>query len=280
VTRLYDRPEVQAPESFPTGAAAAVLTARRLECCDQLVRSVSVWLLAVTPRTDAPWPRQRQIELVLRARQSMLGVVLLSRHELWMPAYAAARMLLEDAAVAHWLAVHPDLRVLEARWSEHLSAMRYGDIKAQRELGLEVDDVNAAWLVEQDEESVRRVAERHRFGAAHWTGKSVKDLVDGAAARSAPGRDDWAGRTHMLASTLRRMQPLISAGVHHSPAGSQNWYASANELFPDALRVASLAFGLHAAVALEDLAVERFGELQELINRQAENFVHAPAAKA
>ena len=153
---------MQAPESFPTGAAAAALTARRLKCCDELVRRVSEWLLPVTPRTDASWPRQRQIELVLRARQSMLGVVLLSRHELWMPAYATARMLLEDAAVAHWLAVHPDLRVLEACWSEHLSAMRYGDIKAQRELGLEVDHVNVAWLAEQDEETARRVAERHR----------------------------------------------------------------------------------------------------------------------
>ena len=76
------------------------------------------------------------------------------------------------------------------------------------------------------------------------------------------------------------MQPLISAGVHHSPAGSQNWYASADELLPDALRVAWVAFGLHSAVALEDLAAECCGELRELINRQAEGFVHAPAATA
>jgi hypothetical protein len=216
--------------------------------------------------------RQRQTELILRARQSILGVVLLSRHRLWIPTYATARMLLEDAAVAHWLAVHPDQEALEVRWNEHLSAIRYGDITVQRELGLEVDQMSAAWIAGQDEAAVRQVAERHRFGTSHWTGKSLKELVDGAAARGAPGREDWAARTRLLASALRRMQPLVSVGLHHSPAASQNWYAPAEQLLPDALRAAWLAFGLHAAVALEDLAANRFKDLQQLTNQQPEHF--------
>jgi hypothetical protein len=269
---------MQAPDGFPTGAAAAAVTARRLNACEELVGRVAEWLRPVATREDAPWLRQRQIELIIRARQSMLGVVLLSRQQLWVPTYAAARMLLEDAAVAHWLAVHPDLPALQVRWTEHLCALRYGDIEAQRQLGMEVDAVSSAWLAEHDEATVRRAAHRHRCGADHWTGKSVKALVDGAAARGAPGRHDWAGRTQLLVSTQLRMQPLVSSGVHHSPASSQNWYAPAGELLPDALRVAWLAFGLHAAVAFEDLAPARFEHLQDLFNRQAEHFWSGPPA--
>jgi hypothetical protein len=258
--------------AFPSGSAAAKLTAQRLTACDELVRSVSQWLLHVDTPQDAVWLRQRQTELILRARQSMLGLVLLARNGLWIPSYATARMLLEDAAVVHWLSVHPTLEALERRWDEHLVAARYGDIKAQRELGIDVDVVSAAWLAELDEEAVARTAKRHRDGASHWTGKSVAELAAGAAARTAPHRRGWARRTGILSATVGRMQGLVSTALHHSPAASQNWYSPSAELLPDGLRVGWLAFGLHAAVALEDLAPKRFDDLCELIQRQAEHF--------
>jgi hypothetical protein len=40
-------------------------------------------------------------------------------------------MLLEDAAVAHWLADHPNVEALKTKWDEHLDAARLGDYKAQ-----------------------------------------------------------------------------------------------------------------------------------------------------
>jgi hypothetical protein len=258
---------------FATGTQADALTGRRLRCCDELVARVFDWLGPVRTPQDAPWLRQRQVELVVRARQSMRGVSASSREGLWIPAYAMARMLLEDAAVAHWLAVHPDVPALERRWQEHLVAMRYGDIEAQRQLGLELDDVSAAWIASRDEAQIRAVAERYRYGASHWTGKSVTQLVAGASSRGAPAREDWIGRTTHLAAATRRMQTLLSVGVHHSPAGSQNWHAQPNELLPDALRVAWLAFALHSALALEDLAPTRFVDLQQLVSEQMQAFV-------
>lgn len=71
-------------------------------------------------------------------------------------------VLLEDAAVACWLAVHPDLEPLKTRWEEHLEANRYGDLKAQRGLGLDVDRASLAWEMQQDRERLEQVAARRR----------------------------------------------------------------------------------------------------------------------
>jgi hypothetical protein len=185
-------------------------------------------------------------------------------------------MLLEDSAVAHWLAVHPDLEALKARWSEHLDAAAFGDLKAQQELDLDIDPRTMTWHASKDPRYLDSVAQRHRDGTRHWTGKSIAELVSGAAARGAPERNNWVERTRQLVAANRRMQLIVNLGVHHSPAASQNWYAPPSEMLPDGLRVAWLVFGLHAALAVEDLAPERFGELRELLERQAAHFWMGP----
>lgn len=258
------------------GSEATQLTKQRLEACDELLRAVKSWVEGVTPLQDAPWLVQRQTELFVRAIQTADAIVLISRNDLWIPTYALARMLLEDSAVAHWLAVHPRLESLEVRWREHLDAAAFGDLKAQQELGLDIDPRTATWHASKDSEYLKGVAHRHRNGTNHWTGKSIAELVRGAAAQGAPRRNNWAERTRLLVAANRRMQLIVNLGVHHSPASSQNWYAPPSEMLPDGLRVAWLVFGLHAAVALEDLVPERFGELRELLERQAEHFWMGP----
>ncbi len=59
------------------------------------------WLGKVIPSQQDAWLVQRQTELIVRAIQSMQGNLLLAKAQLWIPTYALARMLLEDATVAH-----------------------------------------------------------------------------------------------------------------------------------------------------------------------------------
>ena len=66
---------------------------------------------------------------------------------------------------------------------------------------------------------------------------------------------------------------VMSLGLHHSPAASQNWYAPAEEMLPDPLRVAWLAFGLHVRLALEFFSPDRLDRLADLLERQAPAFV-------
>jgi hypothetical protein len=214
---------------------------------------------------------QRQTELILRAIQSMRGSVLLAGKGLWIPTYALARMLIEDAAVAHWLAVHPELNALETRWDEHLLAAHVGDIQTQQKLGLDLDPQTIRWQRDQDPVELARVGERYRFGRNHWTGKSPEKLA-AAAARTSPSRTDWDSRVRALEQATKRFAPLASLGIHHSPSASQNWYAHPSELLPDALRFAWRAFSLHAILALEELAPTHSDELSKLIERQAPRF--------
>jgi hypothetical protein len=271
----YD-PYMTSPES--DASEATQLTKQRLEACWELLRSVKSWIGDVTPSQDAQWLIQRQIELFVRAIQTMDGIILIASKQLWIPTYALARMLLEDSAVAHWLAVHPDLEALKARWSEHLDAAVFGDLKAQQELNLDIDPNTIIWHASKDQRYLDSVAHRHRDGTRHWTGKSITELIRGSAAQGAPGRNNWPERTHQLSTANRRMQLIVNLGVHHSPAASQNWYAPPSEMLPDGLRVAWLVFGLHAAVAMEDLVPARFGELRELLERQAAHFWMEPPA--
>jgi hypothetical protein len=78
-----------------------------------------------------------------------------------------------------------------------------------------------------------------------------------------------------LALVQKRMLVLMGLGLHHSPAASQNWYAPPHELLPDALRVAWLAFGLHAALAIELLAPDAFDALDSLLDHRQTAF-HTP----
>lgn len=273
---VSDRP------SGPQGASddPVKITEQRLAACDELLRAVGVWVGDYRPPRDASWLVGRQTELFVRAIQTMQGTVVVARQGLWVPAYALARLLLEDAAVAHWLAVHPHLAALETRWTEHLDAARFGDFKAQQELHLDIDSMTAAWVASSNLEYLKEVARRHRDGTSHWTGKSIAALLAGAAGRAAPDRNNWGDRARQLMSANRRMQLIVNLGVHHSPAASQNWYAPPSEMLPDGLRTAWLVFGLHAALAVEELVPERFADLQQLLERQAKHFWMGPPANA
>ncbi len=230
------------------------------------------WLGRVPTPEDRAWLEQRQIELVVRAMQTMQGGVLLARHRLWAQAAGLARMLLEDAAVAHWLADHPDVEALKVRWSEHLDAVRLADFKAQKALGFEVDKRTQEWHASQDAGYLDHISRRHRGGTAHWTGRSIAQLVEGAAGRGTSAREDWAERTQLLRATQQRMLMIVSLGVHHSPSASQNWYAPPDEMLPDPLRVAWLAFGLHARLGLEHFAPESVSDLEGVLHRQTPTF--------
>jgi hypothetical protein len=266
--------------SAPSQAANgdyARLTARRLQACEELLATVAAELGMVIPSQQAPWVLQRQTELILRAIQAMHGSVLLAKAQLWIPTYALSRVLLEGAAVAHWLAVHPEAAALEARWQEHLDAVRSGDFKTQQSLGLDIDVQTIEWQRAQDRAYLEHIGNRHRDGANHWTGKSVIELLAGAAAQGAPDREDWDGRTRLLSRATKRALPLANLGLHHSPAASQNWYAPPDELLPEALRFAWLAFALHATLAVEDLAPQQLGDLRALIDRQGQTFSTEPS---
>ncbi len=173
--------------------------------------------------------------------------------------------------------MHPDLAALETRWQEHLDAARFGDLKAQQTLGLDIYAETIEWQRTQDPVYLESVGKRHRDGARHWTGRSVAELTAGATARGAPDRTDWQGRTRMLNNAAKRALPLANLGLHHSPAASQNWYAPPSEMLPEALRFAWLAFWLHAALALENLTPQHLDELSELVERQAPYFSTEPA---
>jgi Family of unknown function (DUF5677) len=170
------------PES--DASEATQLTKQRLEACWELLRSVKSWIGDVTPSQDAQWLIRRQIELFVRAIQTMDGIILIASKQLWIPTYALARMLLEDSAVAHWLAVHPDLEALTARWSEHLDAAVFGDLKAQQELDLDIDPNTIIWHASKDQRYLDSVAHRHRDGTRHWTGKSITELIRRALSRA------------------------------------------------------------------------------------------------
>jgi hypothetical protein len=253
------------------------LTTRRLKACSELLEAVAAWMGEVMPSPQSPWLVQRQTELILRAIQGMQGGVLLAGRGLWLPTYALARMLIEDAAVAHWLAVHPDPDGLEARWRQHLLATHLSDIQTQEELGLELDPETTRWQREQDPVELGLISDPSKLARAHWTAKSPEKLATGAGARAAPSRTDWAARTRELARATTRFAPLANLGIHHSPSASQNWYAPASELLPDALRFAWRAFSLHAILALEDLAPAHVSELLDLMEHQAPEFSQPPA---
>jgi hypothetical protein len=255
-----------------------VLTARRLKACSELLDAVVGWLGEVGPSAQGPWLLQRQTELVLRSIQSMHGCTLLAGRGLWMPTYALARMLIEDAAVAHWLAVHPKLDVLQARWRRHLLATHLSDIETQEKLGLGLDAQTIRWHSEQDAAEFACITDPAKLARVHWTGKSSEKLAAGAAARAAPSRLDWDARALALAKATTRFAPLASLGIHHSPSSSQNWYAPASEMLPDALRFAWRAFSLHAILALEELAPAHLDGLARLIEDQATEFSQPPVA--
>jgi len=261
--------------SGPTDYQA--LTAGRLKASSELLGAVVGWLGEVVPSPQNPWLLQRQTELILRSIQSMQGGVLLAGHGLWIPTYALARMLIEDAAVAHWLAVHSEHDALEARWRRHLLATHLSDIETQEELGLTLDPGTIRWQSEQDAAELAGIADPGKLARAHWTGKSPEKLAAGAAARAAPSRADWDERARALARATTRFAPLASLGIHHSPSASQNWLAPASELLPDALRFAWHAFSLHAIVALEELAPTHLDDLARLIEDQAAEFSQPPA---
>jgi hypothetical protein len=255
-----------------TDRDCAYTTAQRLQACEELLSAAGGWLGAVVPSKQTPWLVQRQTELILRAIESMHGAVLVAKAQRWVPTYALARVLLEDAAVAHWLAVHADPVTLETRWQEHLDAARFGDFKTQQALELDIDAETIEWQLAQDPAYLEHVSNRHRDGANHWTGKSVTKLVAEASAQGAPARRDWDGRTRLLSRATSRVLRLANLGLHHSPAACQNWYAAPNELLPEALRFAWLAFSLHATLALEDLAPQHVDQLRALIDRQGHIF--------
>jgi hypothetical protein len=248
------------------------ISQRRLAACHELLTSAGDWLGPVETPQDRPWLEQRQIELIVRSLQTMQGVVMLADHRLWVPTYGLARMLLEDAAVSYWLVDHPDVDALRRRWTEHLDATRFGDLRTQEELGLEVDAEARAWHQDQDPDYLEQVAQRHRSGSNHWTGKALAELVAGAAGRGGSTREDWDARTAMLHSLCKRMNLAVSLALHHSPAGSQNWYAVPGELLGDSLKVAWLAFGLHLMLVLEDFAPQHWAALDELLARQRDDF--------
>jgi hypothetical protein len=202
----------------------------------------------------------------------MQGVVIVAAHRLWVPTFALARMLLEDTAVAYWLVNHPDVEALRTRWSEHLAATRFGDVRAQQELGLEVDADTTAWLRDQDHEYLDKAATRHRCGADHWSGKTITELAAGAAGRGGSTRDHWNDRTTSLQATCKRMHLIVKLGLHHSSAASQHWYADSRELLADPLRGAWVAFWLRLMVALEEFAPEHSDALDELLTRQRDLF--------
>jgi hypothetical protein len=255
------------------------LTARRLEACSELLEMVAGWLGEVVPSPQNPWLVQRQTELILRAIQSMHGSVLLAGQSLWIPTYALARMLIEDATVAHWLAVHPDQKALEKRWRRHLLATHLSDIQTQEELGLDLDPETIRWRKEQDAAELNSIDDPRKLARDHWTGKSLSELTSGAAARGAASRADWQARARALQRATARFAPLASLGVHHSPSASQNWYAPPSNLLPEALRIAWRAFSLHAILALEDLAPAHLDDLAELIDEQATEFWQPPAVQ-
>jgi hypothetical protein len=244
----------------------------RLAACRELLQAAKIWLGPVRTSQARPWLQQRQIELAVRSVQGMEAVALLATHRLWPPTYAVSRMLLEDAAVAHWLTDHSDVDALRAKWAEHLDASKLGDYKAQLELGLDVDRALAEWHRAQDLEYLERVGHRFGYGAHHWTRKSIAELTAGAAARGST-RDEWAERTHLLDTVQKRMNRLVGLGLHHSPAASQNWYAPPEEMLPDALRTAWLIFGLHVRLSLEEFAPEHLDELDAMLVRQSIHFV-------
>jgi hypothetical protein len=248
------------------------LTSRRLKACSELLAAVEGWLGEVVPSPQNPWLVQRQTELILRAIQSMQGILLLAGRFLWIPTYALARMLIEDAAVAHWLAVHPEPDVLEARWRRHLLATHLSDIKTQGELDLALDPETIRWRKEQDPSELDSIDDPRRIARDHWTGKSLAELTGGAAARGAASRSDWQPRARALQRATARFAPLASLGIHHSPSASQNWYAPPSDLLPEALRIAWHAFSLHAILALEDLAPTHLEDLARLIDDQAPEF--------
>ena len=255
------------------------LTARRLEACSALLTAVTGSLGSVVPSPQNPWLVQRQTELILRAIQSMQGSVLLARCGLWIPTYALARMLIEDAAVAHWLAVHPDPDALEARWRRHLLATHLSDIQTQEELDLGLDPETVRWQREQDPGELASIEDPRKLARAHWTGKSPVKLASGAADRPAPSRTDWDARARELSGATARFVPLANLGVHHSPSASQNWYAPPSELLPDALRFAWRAFSLHAILAFEDLAPAHLDALAQLLDLQAPEFSQPATAE-
>ncbi|HEX8118282.1 MAG TPA: DUF5677 domain-containing protein [Pyrinomonadaceae bacterium] len=250
------------------------ITRQRLAACQELLQAAKRWLGPVPTPCDRPWLEQRQIELAVRALQDMEAVTLLAANRLWSPVYAATRMLIEDVAVAYWLTDHPDPGALEARWTEHLDASRLGDYTAQQELGLDVDEALARWHAAQDPAYLDRVGHRFGNGAYHWTGKSVAQMIAGAAGRGS-NRGDWAERTQRLDKVQTRANRLVGLGLHHSPAASQNWYAPPEEMLPDALRFAWLMFGLHAYLLLEDFAPEHLKALDEMLVRQSGDFTTA-----
>jgi hypothetical protein len=256
------------------------LTSRRLQACSDLLAAVKGWLGEVVPSPRNPWLVQRQTELILRAIQSMQGIVLLAGSGVWIPTYALARMLIEDSAVAHWLAVHPDQEALEARWERHHLATHLSDIQTQDELDLALDPVTLRWRKEQERAERDSIDEPRRIARDHWTGKSLSELTSGAAARGAASRSDWQRRARALHRAAARFAPLASLGVHHSPSASQNWYAPPSDLLPDALRMAWRAFSLHAVLALEDLAPTHLVDLAGLIDDQAPEFSQPSAEQS
>lgn len=179
------------PTDDPASAGAPnykALTMRRLKVCSELLEAVAAWMGEVMPSPQSPWLVQRQTELILRAIQSMQGSVLLAGRGLWLPTYALARMLIEDAAVAHWLAVHPDPDGLETRWRQHLLATHLSDIQTQEELGLELDPETTRWQREQDPVELGLISNPSKLARAHWTAKSPEKLVD----LSASSGGNWA----------------------------------------------------------------------------------------
>lgn len=252
---------------------ARQVAAQRLTACEQLFVSSKQWLGSVPTPQGRPWLEQREIELSVRSILTMHCVVLLGYHRLWAPASALARMLLEDAAVAYWLTDHPDLDRLTTRWTEHLDASRFADFKAQQELGLDIDKTAQAWHATHDPRYLEEVAKRHRNGSAHWTGRSVAELVAGTLGRGASTREDWPERIRLLELTQLRMFMPVSLSLHHSPSTTQNWYADPDEMLADPLRVAWIAFGLHTRLALDYFVPEHTHDARDLIYRQAPSFL-------
>lgn len=212
------------------GSSAApgyeALTARRLDACSALLTAVTRWLGPVVPSPQNPWLVQRQAELILRAIQSMQGSVLLARRGLWSPTYALARMLIEDAAVAHWLAVHPDPDALEARWRKHLLATHLSDIQTQEELDLGLDPETVRWQREQDPGELASIEDPRKLARAHWTGRSPVKLASDAADRPAPSRTNWNARSRELWGATARFAPLANRTVKCSATRSASTVAA------------------------------------------------------
>lgn len=230
------------------------------------------------PLNHADWTEQRLSEILARAFLTYEATIVLSETGHWAQASMLSRSLFEDVALAHWLATHPDPATLAQAYDDHLVAVRWADLKAQEQLGLDVAFETRAWYETQpcDDAELNAIAERFRWGRQAWHRKTIQQFISGLESRRLPGRQHADERIRLLSGLHTRMLLPVNLAVHHSPVVTLQLGSRPAYLVRDVLRLSFPLFALLVRLVCETAATALLADFADVEMRLAPLFHDDP----